>query len=99
MIVFNRSLCYYEVYAAHNEHEAQDLLGHHHEIQNRIDFYSKFELIASGYARDVVYHQFKKQFAVVAGFDDKDRPVEYRIGGGKKGLFSAYVLPYSESRK
>ncbi len=78
-------ISYYEVYKAHNEHEGQDLLQHHQEVSNRIDYYSKFYLVASGYCRDIAYHQYKNQYAAIVGFDDMDKQVEYKLTKDKKG--------------
>ena len=75
IIIFNRMISYYEIYRAQNDHEANDLLQHHQEVSNRIDFFSKFYLVTTGYCRDIVYHQYKNQFAAIVGFDDKDKIV------------------------
>jgi hypothetical protein len=42
--------------------------------------------VGSGYCRDVVYHQYKSQFAVIVGFDAKDRQIEYREVREKRGI-------------
>lgn len=49
-------------------------------------------MIGSGYARDVVYHQYKRMYAVVGGFDDTGKIVEYGITREKKGIFGGYFL-------
>ena len=58
--IFNRDLSYYEVYCVRDSQEGS-LLNINEEGTGVIDFYSKLVLAASGYAKDIVWHQFKEQ--------------------------------------
>lgn len=91
--MYNKLLYYYEIYEAYNEHEAQDLLSQNHDVQNRIDYYTKFQLIGFGYCKDIIYHQYKRQYAIIAGFDEKDRMVEHKRVPYKKGQASLPPQP------
>lgn len=92
IIVFNKSIRYYELYGVGSfNQEEDDLIGVNKlddSYNKRIDFYSKLRLMGSGYCRDIVWHQYKNQFAVICGFD-KDRLVEYKVTKEKKGIFKS----------
>lgn len=90
IIVFSKSMRYYEIYGITGVEDDGDLIGSSKfddTLSKRIDFYSDLKLIGSGYCRDIVWHQFKNQFAIIAGFDDKDQMVEYKVTKEKKGFF------------
>ena len=35
-----------------------------------IDFYKKMKLIGGGFCLDIVWHQYKKQFAAIVAYDE-----------------------------
>jgi hypothetical protein len=59
--VFNRDLIYYEIYAIHESNHEANLLALNESASTNLDFYSKLTVISSGYAMDIVWHQFKEQ--------------------------------------
>lgn len=61
-----------------------------------LDFYSKLIVISSGYAKDIYWHQYKEQFAVIKGVDKTGKFVEFVTE--KKGFFgkSEYMIEYSD---
>ena len=92
LILFNKVLRYYEVYGMSAEEDDSDLIGVNRmdeSLTKTIDFYSELRLLGQGYCRDISWHQFKNQFAVVSGFDDKDKLVEYKAAKDKKGFFKS----------
>ena len=81
IILFNKSLRYYEIYGIKTGGDEEDLIGVNRlddSLTKRIDFYSQLRLLGQGFCRDICWHQFKNQFAVICGYDAKDVLVEYK---------------------
>lgn len=45
------------------------------------------KLIGGGFCLDIVWHQYKKQFAAVVAYDENQQLIEYKIHREKKGIF------------
>ena len=37
------------------------------------------KLIGGGYCRDIVWHQYKNQYAAIVGYDENGKIVEYKL--------------------
>lgn len=59
------------------------------EKDERIDFYYKFRQLGSGYCREIAWHQYKNQFAIIAGLDDHNKFIEVKVSKEKKGIFKS----------
>jgi hypothetical protein len=65
--------------------DSQNLLDKH-DLPLSIDFYKHMKLIGSGYCRDIVWHQYKNQYAAIIGHDEKDEVIDYVAKREKKGI-------------
>ena len=59
VILFNKTLSYFEVYAIDDRAFQNDLIGA--DLADSIDFYTPMVLLSSAICRNVVWHQYKSE--------------------------------------